>query len=599
MSWRKLGRSRAWRTVDGRPSLELFLQLGTRAVDVVIMYSKTRAHSKLLAPLLVLVLTVGAIAAVWLLVQRVDSSRRAQVQVALMGASLSDLKTAPFSADPNAGGAAAVGERAEISNDQQVIARGLTAHSQAGVPDSLLQSGRASLAEIEPVVAHVFRIASAKGGLAAGGLGILQLQKVLLVRVGALSGVLAKLSRSDAARAEHARTQAKLGAAAAMLLLLAAFAYFYFRSIAARGAVERLAREKEALLGESRLEARTDALTDLRNRRALVVDLERALAESPGPHELLLAIFDLDGFKQYNDTFGHAAGDALLERLSGRLAAATRHAGSAYRMGGDEFCMLARCAPDTAERLLDEAVTSLEDSGEGWHIGCSHGAVWIPSEATDASVALKLADKRMYANKASRSSPSRQLTDVLLQVIAEQNASLDEHVERVSRLAREIAEALGEPEHEVRQICTAAKLHDVGKTAIPAAILDKAGPLNAQEWIFMHRHPLIGERIVLAAPALASTAPLIRSSHERIDGHGYPDGLAGADIPLGSRIIAVCDAFDAMTSDRSYRTAMSADAALEELAAHAGSQFDGRVVATFDQLFASSRTGQLEAALQN
>jgi two-component system cell cycle response regulator len=223
----------------------------------------------------------------------------------------------------------------------------------------------------------------------------------------------------------------------------------------------------------------------------------------------------------------------------------------------------------------------------------------LSATGLDRPCCPKLADERMYANKASRSSPSRQLTDVLLQVIAEQNASLDEHVERVSRLAREIAEALGEPEHEVRQICTAAKLHDVGKTAIPAAILDKAGPLNAKEWIFMHRHPLIGERIVLAAPALASTAPLIRSSHERIDGHGYPDGLAGADIPLGSRIIAVCDAFDAMTSDRSYRTAMSADAALEELAAHAGSQFDGRVVATFDQLFASGRTGQLEAALQN
>jgi two-component system, cell cycle response regulator len=210
----------------------------------------------------------------------------------------------------------------------------------------------------------------------------------------------------------------------------------------------------------------------------------------------------------------------------------------------------------------------------------------------------RLADERMSADKASRSSASRQLTDVLLQVIAEQSASLDEHLERVSRLAAEIAEALGEPEHEVRMICTAAKLHDVGKTAIPAAILDKAGPLNTQEWVFMHRHPLIGERIVLAAPALASTAPLIRSSHERIDGHGYPDGLVGGDIPLGSRIIAVCDAFDAMTSDRSYRTAMSEAAALQELAANAGSQFDGRVVAAFDQRLASTRTGKLEAGLQ-
>jgi two-component system cell cycle response regulator len=208
-----------------------------------------------------------------------------------------------------------------------------------------------------------------------------------------------------------------------------------------------------------------------------------------------------------------------------------------------------------------------------------------------------MADERMHANRASRSSAGRQLTDVLLQVITEQNASLDEHVERVSELAVETAEALGEPEHEVRQICTAAKLHDVGKTAIPAAILDKAGPLDAQEWVFVHRHPLIGERIVLAAPALAGTAPLIRSSHERIDGHGYPDGLAGDDIPLGSRVIAVCDAFDAMTSDRSYRTAMSSDAALKELAANAGSQFDGRVVDTFNRVIASGRVGKTEAGM--
>jgi HD-GYP domain-containing protein (c-di-GMP phosphodiesterase class II) len=237
--------------------------------------------------------------------------------------------------------------------------------------------------------------------------------------------------------------------------------------------------------------------------------------------------------------------------------------------------------------LLDDAVAALQDGGEGWYIGCSHGAAWIPSEAATAAEALELADERMYANKASRSSASRQVTDALLQVITEQNVCLDEHVERVSELAGTVAESLGEPEHEVWRVRLAAQLHDIGKTAIPAAILDKPGPLDEREWEFMRRHPLIGERIVLAAPALVGTAPLIRSSHERLDGGGYPDRLIGEEIPLGSRIIAVCDAFDAMTSDRGYRRSISIAAALEELKRHAGTQFDPAVVAAFSEAIAA------------
>lgn len=158
-----------------------------------------------------------------------------------------------------------------------------------------------------------------------------------------------------------------------------------------------------------------------------------------------------------------------------------------------------------------------------------------------------------------------------------------------SELSGSIAEALRAPDHEVRRICLAAKLHDVGKNAIPAAILGKSAPLDKQEWAFVRRHPLIGERIVLAVAALASTAPIIRASHERIDGHGYPDGIAGEGIPLGSRIIAVCDAYDAMTTDRSYRRAIGAEAAIEELHANAGSQFDGAVVDMFCKLEPLSR----------
>lgn len=189
----------------------------------------------------------------------------------------------------------------------------------------------------------------------------------------------------------------------------------------------------------------------------------------------------------------------------------------------------------------------------------------------------------------SRASASRRVTAALLKVLAQQGVALDEHVERVSVLSRDIAQALGAPEHEVRRIRLAAKLHDVGKTELPAAILEKSGPLDEGEWLLVRRHPLIGERIVLAAPVLASTAPIIRSSHERIDGRGYPDGLGGEDIPLGSRIIAVCDAYDAMTTDRPYRASIGAEAAIEELRANVGSQFDRAVVDAFCQLDSRSR----------
>jgi diguanylate cyclase (GGDEF)-like protein len=289
-------------------------------------------------------------------------------------------------------------------------------------------------------------------------------------------------------------------------------------------------------------------------------------------------MFDLDGFKQYNDSFGHAAGDALLERVGGRLGIAASALGAAYRLGGDEFCIVARCAPEAAEQLLEDATEALTVGGEDWRIGCSQGAVWIPSEAATESQALKLADERMYANKASRSSASSQITDVLLQVVTEQGACDGDHVNRVSQLAGAVAEALHLAAHEVWRISLAARLHDIGKAAIPRAILDKPRPLDEPERAFIHTHTLIGERIVLAAPALASTAQLIRSSHERIDGGGYPDGLAGDAIPLGSRIIAVCNAFDAMTSERPYRPTRSAGAAIEELERNAGTQFDGAAV---------------------
>jgi len=551
-------------------------------------------RSRLLVPALALVLTASAIAGVSLLVHRAASSSAQQLRVKSLALSLADLQGAGFSADPTVGGSPQLAQL-RIHTDETAITQGLKAPSQAGIPASLLASGRSELAKVEVIVTRAYSVAAAKGGLKASPDLVLATERLLAAQTAALSADFDRIGRTDGARAARARTQAQLGAAAAMLLLLAAFAWFYLRSAAARKTVEQLARQNQALLGVSRIEARTDPLTTLGNRRALASNLATAMAEPPGARQQLLVMFDLDGFKQYNDTFGHAAGDALLRRLGIRLAAAaSAHGGSAYRMGGDEFCVLAHTGPDTAEKLLDDTLAALTESGDRWHVGCSYGAVWLRSEALTASDGLRLADERMYANKVGRSSASRQVTDALLQVLTEQHVALDDHVDRVDRvseLAGALASARGEPASEVARIQLAGRLHDIGKAAIPAAVLDKPGPLTDREWEFVRRHPAIGERIVLAAPALANTAEIIRSSHERIDGHGYPDGLAGDDIPIGSRIIAVCDAFDAMTSERPYRPAMSTDAALLELKRNAGTQFDATIVEEFCNTYATHLTG--------
>jgi HD-GYP domain-containing protein (c-di-GMP phosphodiesterase class II) len=184
----------------------------------------------------------------------------------------------------------------------------------------------------------------------------------------------------------------------------------------------------------------------------------------------------------------------------------------------------------------------------------------------------------MYAHKhSSRLSPLRQTGDVLLRALHERDPELRSHMQNVAELAEATAARFGLPPDEVVDIRHAAELHDVGKMAIPDAILSKPGPLDQAELEFIRKHTLIGERIIGAAPALVPVARLVRSSHERWDGGGYPDGLVGEAIPLGSRIIAACDAYDSMISERPYSVSMVPARALEELERGAGTQFDPRV----------------------
>jgi two-component system cell cycle response regulator len=333
-------------------------------------------------------------------------------------------------------------------------------------------------------------------------------------------------------------------------------------------------RDNLRMLGFSEAEASTDALTGLGNRRALLQDLERALSEPAAG----LVLLDLDGSKTYNDRFGHHAGDALLTRLGRRLAGV----GAAYRMGGDEFCVLVAEPGEPLDALAARAAAALSESGEQFTIGCSFGSVRLGVEAQEGSEALRIADQRMYAHKRSGRLSSDELVHrVLLHVAAEHDGELRDHVDDVAELAEAVGRELGLDDEQLTDVRRAATLHDIGKIAIPDAILHAPRALTEDEWQYMRRHTIIGERIINAAPGLSRVARMVRSSHERCDGAGYPDQLAGDDIPLGSRIVAVCDAYDAMVTDRAYRTARPAHEALAELARCAGTQFDARVVAAF------------------
>jgi HD-GYP domain-containing protein (c-di-GMP phosphodiesterase class II) len=255
-------------------------------------------------------------------------------------------------------------------------------------------------------------------------------------------------------------------------------------------------------------------------------------------------------------------------------------AGAAYRLGGDEFCLLAPADEADPERIARLGAAALSETGEGFEIGCSYGIALLPHEAASSEEALRLADGRLYAAKESgRTSARTQSCDVLLAAMSERYKSLAEHNESVSTLAQRVAERCGLSIEQVETVRQAAELHDIGKVAIPDEILNKPGPLTVEEWVFMHEHTVIGERILLAAPALAQVAMLVRASHERHDGSGYPDGLAGDKIPVGARIIAACDTFAAMTRDRPYRVAFSQAEAIRELHRCAGTQFEPEIVA--------------------
>ena len=300
--------------------------------------------------------------------------------------------------------------------------------------------------------------------------------------------------------------------------------------------------ENQTMLLHSRREAVTDALTGMGNRRLLMQDLDKALRGATPAEPWLLLLFDLNGFKSYNDTFGHPAGDHLLARMGQALEGAMAPHGRAYRMGGDEFCALVRPGRTGREPLVAAAAAALRVRGQGFEVGAALGMVLIPSEADTVEAALQTADRRMYLEKGEgRASASRQTRDVLLKTLQERQPDLHIHLSSVADLSVAVGRRLHMSSEELDETARAAELHDVGKVAIPDAILSKPGP-------------------------------------------------------LGARVVAVCDAYDAMTSDRPYRHPLSVDEAIAELRRSSGRQFDPRVVDAFCATIAETRPARDAAA---
>ena len=324
--------------------------------------------------------------------------------------------------------------------------------------------------------------------------------------------------------------------------------------------------------------ARTDLLTTLGNRRALLEDLPALIRRATPDRPLLLLQFDLNGFKLYNDTFGHPAGDALLNRLGTALGRAMSGLGLAYRLGGDEFCVLALVGSQDVQQIQDAAAAALTEHGAGFTVDASHGTVLLPQDTTHAEEALRVVDQRMYINKRGIGrTADQQSKDVLLRALFERRPELADQTQALRALVEAVSETLGLGVTDRTTAVQAAELCNIGSVAIPDAILARAGALSEDERAFLARQAEISERIIAAAPALIPVARLIRATQEWFDGSGHPDHLQGDQIPLGARILAVCITHTMLTRAPGGQPVSSADALLE-LQRQAGTRFDPEVV---------------------
>src|SRR3954470_764969 len=417
----------------------------------------------------------------------------------------------------------------------------------------------------------------------------------------------------------HRRLLARLGRLGFALSLVAITVLFLTvgATMALLAAVALFAAVETARSAELRRRARTlaeltrlDDLTGLGNARALWHDLPAVVCEG----RVALIILDVDRFKRINDELGHPVGDAVLRHAAARLREVMGQAGGCYRYGGDELVAL---LPDGDEQAAARRAEALRAR-------LGQGAIGLPTVTVSVGVAagtagagshqlLDRADRALRQAKDEgrdrvvRASATRLETGDEMVARAARRAALAmtaaaadarhpdtaEHSDDVLLLCEAIADRLGISGAEREHLLAGARLHDVGKAGIPQDILRKPGPLSANERAVVNEHTLVGERILAAVPELAPVAPIVRHAHERWDGTGYPDRLAGEQIPLASRVILCAEAFHAIRSERPYRGARGVDEALAEMATNAGTQFDPEVAqALVDVVLASARAGR-------
>ncbi|HCI82526.1 MAG TPA: hypothetical protein DHW02_22860 [Ktedonobacter sp.] len=377
--------------------------------------------------------------------------------------------------------------------------------------------------------------------------------------------------------------------------------------------------EVDRLYREQAQAAVTDAITGLPNHRAIMSRIDEEVARCERMQSQCAILFlDIDHFKRVNDTWGHRAGDAILCEVATRLQTTLRLSDVVGRYGGEEFALLLPetdvvGASETAERLrlaiaMYPCVWQSEDGASNATIAitASIGVVAYGMHGTTRETLVERADQAMYRAKQkgrnricvadieepiqelhfSMPATPQQVETTAIQVLtaaaSARDRGTDDHAHRMVALAEATAREMQMSDEEIHLVRLGALLHDIGKIGIPDAILHKPGPLTAEEWDIMRLHPEIGQRILSQAGGVfIALANIVVAHHERWDGHGYPRALVGESIPLASRILTVIDSYDAMTSRRVYRDAMSPLAARAELQRCAGSQYDPAVVAAF------------------
>lgn len=325
-----------------------------------------------------------------------------------------------------------------------------------------------------------------------------------------------------------------------------------------------------------------DHLTGLYNRAHFEAEMRRLDREGRGaPVGLIMC--DVDGLKLVNDTLGHDEGDKLLLAAAGVLKACFRAEDLVARIGGDEFAVLLPATDASAvERACErvrETIATHNAANPNRPLSMSLGLAVAGDPSVKMTDLFKEADDTMYREKLHRSQSARSgIVQAFMTALEAKDFISEGHAERLRELVGEIASALGFSGRRREDLALLAQFHDIGKVGISDSILFKPGPLTPEEKVEMQRHCDIGHRIAQAAPDLAPVADWILKHHEWWDGRGYPLGLKGEEIPLECRILAIADAYDALTNDRPYRRALSHRKAIAALRQGAGTQFDPQLL---------------------